>query len=48
MKSKYDLMKAIGPGIRDLVPPCPPPSDLQVLLLRLATREDAGALSQTS
>jgi hypothetical protein len=48
MKSKYDLMKAMGPGIRDLVPPSPPPSDLQVLLLRLATREDARAPSQKS
>jgi hypothetical protein len=39
MKPKYDLLKAIGPGIRDLMPPSPPPTDLQVLLLRLAMRE---------
>jgi hypothetical protein len=39
MKQKYDLLKAIGPGIRDLMPPSPPPTDLQVLLLRLAMRE---------
>ena len=36
MKPKYDLLKAIGPGIRALMPPTPPPTDLQVLLLRLA------------
>ncbi len=39
MKQKYDLLKAIGPGIRELMPPSPPPTDLQVLLLRLAMRE---------
>jgi hypothetical protein len=39
MKPKYDLLKAIGPGIRDLMPPSPPPADLQVLLLRLAMGE---------
>jgi hypothetical protein len=39
MKPKYDLLKAIGPGIRDLMPPSTPPTDLQVLLLRLAMRE---------
>jgi len=38
MKQKYDLLKAIGPGIRELMPPSPP-TDLQVLLLRLAMRE---------
>ena len=36
MKPKYDLLKAIGPVIRELMPPSPPPTDLQVLLLRLA------------
>ncbi len=39
MKPKYDLLKAIGLGIRDLMPPSPPPTDLQVLLLRLAMKE---------
>jgi hypothetical protein len=39
MKPKYDLLKAIGPCIRDLMPPSTPPTDLQVLLLRLAMRE---------
>jgi hypothetical protein len=39
MKQKYDLLKAIGPGIRELMPPSSPPTDLQVLLLRLAMRE---------
>jgi hypothetical protein len=39
MKQKYDLLKAIGPGIRDLMPPSPSPTDLQVLLLRLAMKE---------
>jgi hypothetical protein len=39
MKHKYDLLKAIGPSIRDLMPPSPPPTDLQALLLRLAMRE---------
>jgi hypothetical protein len=39
MKPKYDLLKAIGPGIRELMLLCPPPTDLQVLLLRLAMQE---------
>jgi hypothetical protein len=43
MKQKYDLLKAIGLGIRELMPPSSPPTspptDLQVLLLRLAMRE---------
>jgi hypothetical protein len=39
MRPKYDLLKSIGPGIRDLMPPSPPPTDLQVLLLRLAMKE---------
>ena len=40
MKPKYDLLKAIGPGIRNnLVPPSTLPTDLQVLLLRLAMLE---------
>ena len=39
MKPKYDLLKAIGPGIRELMPLSPSPIDLQVLLLRLAMRE---------
>jgi hypothetical protein len=39
MKPKYDLLKAIGPGIRELMPPSSPPTDLQVLLLRLAMQE---------
>jgi hypothetical protein len=39
MKPKYDLLKSIGPGIRDLMLPSPAPTDLQVVLLRLALRE---------
>ena len=39
MRPKYDLPKAIGPGIRDLMPPSPTPTDLQALLLRLAMKE---------
>ena len=39
MKPKYDLLKAIGPGIRNLMPPSSLPTDLQVLLLRLAMHE---------
>jgi hypothetical protein len=40
MKPKYDLLKAIGPGIRNnLMPPSTLPTDLQVLLLRLAMQE---------
>ena len=39
MRPKYDLLKAIGPGVRELMPPSPPPTDLQVLLLRLAMSE---------
>jgi len=39
MKQKYDLLKAVGPGIRELMPSPPPSTDLQVLLLRLAMQE---------
>jgi hypothetical protein len=39
MKPKYDLLKAIGPGIRNLMPPSPLPTDLQVFLLRLAMQD---------
>jgi hypothetical protein len=46
MKSKYDLLRAIGAGIRDLMPPSAPPSELQILMIRLATREDARAIAE--
>jgi hypothetical protein len=39
MNQKYDLFKAVGPGLRALVPTSPPPIELQALLLRLATME---------
>ena len=39
MKPKYDLLKEIGPGIGNLMPPSTLPTDLQVLLLRLAMQE---------
>jgi hypothetical protein len=39
MNQKYDLLKAIGPGMRELMPPSPLSTDLQVLLLRLAMQE---------
>jgi hypothetical protein len=39
MREKYDVLRALGPGIRALKPGSPPPTDLQVLLLRLAMKE---------
>ena len=39
MNQKYDLLKAIGPGMRESMPPSPLSTDLQVLLLRLAMQE---------
>jgi len=39
MNKKYDLLKAIGSGIRALMSPSSPPTDLQVLLLRLAMQD---------
>ena len=39
MNQKYDLLRAVGHGIRELMPSSPPSTDLQVLLLRLAMQE---------
>lgn len=39
MREKYDVLRALGPGVRALMPASPPPTDVQVLLLRLAMKE---------
>jgi hypothetical protein len=39
MHFKFDMAQAIGPGIRELMPPAPVTIDLQVLLLRFALKE---------